>query len=279
MSRHQPLFPIRYSLFPIHSFQNSSACPSSIALTISAASAAGDPRLLFERGAVEPVDDADRGGQRALDAPHQELHDMRLDLDLAVGEQLCDDAGEQEVVGLADLDRRRRLQPRRQVGKRHAPGRRESAAPSAADASRRRAPRWQHETGRSRRDPAVGVVDEERGARGSAATTAARCGAGRSPTAPDISRQIGARCDLPEPAGPASTTSGDGQSGQRSIRATAAALASQTTRWSRERPSEWLRSSGSCRGLSASGIALARPSRPPARLFDDHDGGSSAWPL
>ena len=64
------------------------------------------------------------------------------------------------------------------------------------------------------------------------------------------SRQIAARCDLPEPAGPASTTTGDGQSGQRSISATAWRLASETTSSSREWPVRWPRSSGSCRGLS-----------------------------
>ena len=47
---------------------------------------------------------------------------MRLDLDLPVGEELGDDAGEQQIVGLADFDGRRRLQPRREVGQRHPPG-------------------------------------------------------------------------------------------------------------------------------------------------------------
>ena len=58
------------------------------------------------------------------------------------------------------------------------------------------------------------------------------------------------RCDLPEPAGPASTTTGAGQSGQASIRATAWRFASETTSSSREWPGRWPRSSGICRGRS-----------------------------
>ena len=53
-------------------------------------------------------------------------------------------------------------------------------------------------------------------------------------TAPARARQIEARWDFPEPAGPASTTTGDGQSGQRSTSATAWLLVPETTSSSRE---------------------------------------------
>ena len=43
----------------------------------------------------------------------------------------------------------------------------------------------------------------------------------RIDAAPDCSRQISARCDLPEPGGPARITTGDAQLGQLSISATA----------------------------------------------------------
>ena len=51
---------------------------------------------------------------------------MRLDLDLPVGEELGDDAGQQQIVGLEDFDRRRGLEPRGEVGKPDAPGRRKA---------------------------------------------------------------------------------------------------------------------------------------------------------
>ena len=51
---------------------------------------------------------------------------MRLDLDLPVGEELGDHRGEQMIVGFEDFHRRRSLQPRRQIGKPHAPGRRKT---------------------------------------------------------------------------------------------------------------------------------------------------------
>ncbi|MHC2797142.1 hypothetical protein ACVINZ_006154 [Mesorhizobium jarvisii] len=47
-------------------------------------------------------------------------------------------------------------------------------------------------------------------------------------------RQMAARCVLPEPAGPASTTTGEGQSGQRSTSAAAWLLVPETTSSSRE---------------------------------------------
>ena len=53
-------------------------------------------------------------------------------------------------------------------------------------------------------------------------------------TASARARQIEARWVLPEPAGPASTTTGEGQSGQRSTSATAWLLVPETTRSSRE---------------------------------------------
>ncbi len=59
---------------------------------------------------------------------------------------------------------------------------------------------------------------------------------GSSTAAPAAAVQMAPRCDLPEPAGPASTTTAAGQSGQRSTRATALALAAETTRSSRVRP-------------------------------------------
>ena len=66
------------------------------------------------------------------------LHDMRFDLDLAVGEQLGDDAGKQQVVGLVDLDGRRRLQPRGKVGQRtpQAEGKRRAVKSSCEPAPR-----------------------------------------------------------------------------------------------------------------------------------------------
>ena len=66
---------------------------------------------------------------------------MRLDLDLAVGEQLGDDAGEQQVVGFVDFDGRRCLQPRGEVGQPDAPGRRKPPRCQTAVCVRRRAPR------------------------------------------------------------------------------------------------------------------------------------------
>jgi hypothetical protein len=47
---------------------------------------------------------------------------MRLDLDLTVGEELRDDAGQQRVVGFLDLDGGGRLEPRfARSGSRDAP--------------------------------------------------------------------------------------------------------------------------------------------------------------
>src|SRR5262245_59320736 len=85
-------------------------------------------------------------------------------------------------------------------------------------------------------------------------------------TAPDIPHQIAPRCDFPEPAGPASTTTGAGQSGHRSINATALELAFETTKSSREKPGACRRSSGNWRGFSISGIRIGRPQRGPSGL-------------
>ncbi len=70
-------------------------------------------------------------------------------------------------------------------------------------------------------------------------------------TAPARSAQIEARCDLPAPAGPATTTTWPGQSGQRSTSSTAAAFDLPTTRSSREAAATWPSSSGNCRGFDA----------------------------
>ena len=51
--------------------------------------------------------------------------------------------------------------------------------------------------------------------------------------APTRDAQMPARWDLPDPVGPASITTGDGQSGQRSTIATAALKRSETIRSSR----------------------------------------------
>src|SRR5688500_4064030 len=66
--------------------------------------AARDTGLLLEGGAVQPVDDADGGRQGPFDAPDKELHDIGVDLYLPVGEELGDDAGQEQIVRFMDFD-------------------------------------------------------------------------------------------------------------------------------------------------------------------------------
>ena len=82
--------------------------------------------MMREHHPVEDVDDHDHRNIAAFDPRNQIIGQLGRRGDAAVAEQLDDQLADQGVVGRADLDLRRRREPRAQVGQLR------SARPAAA---------------------------------------------------------------------------------------------------------------------------------------------------
>ena len=190
----------------------------------------GRSRVVRERAPVERGDDPSRHLGRTLHARDEILHDAGAGMQLPVGELFQDDRAQQLVVGRRHGDRRRRAQPRGEIGQGDAPVRRRQLGRPAADGRAARASDCRDGTARVR----------ARGRRGrSGAPACASLSAVRSATfLPSRSArieherlaraaQMRPRWVLPLPGGPFSASAGAGQSGQRSIQASASRLPSR----------------------------------------------------
>ena len=202
----------------------------------SAANRRSISRCSINAAAIERRHDTPRGLCRPFHVRHQILHDAGAGMQLPVAELLQDDRAQQFVVGRRHSHGRCRPQPGRQIGQARSTNEPAASRTSAAGGRRARASDCRDGTAPApgaRSAPSTTIAGEAAAISDRSATLLPSRSVPSTTTAPARAAQMRARWVLPQPVGPLSASAGAGQSGQRSIQASASRLPPATTKSSR----------------------------------------------